>query len=436
MWNLFKKLLVLFFCIFIIQSCCFAQNNYSNGAILIYNSGVVLYKQGNYELAEEKFNQVLKIQPDFVEAKKNLAIIYKNTARKYYGENDYKNAINYSKKALLYNPKNTEPYYIMLNYYNQINDYSNVIAIYNKLLEQTPDDNQIMNSLGIAYIKNNQPDKAQVVYKKLLLISPNDKIAKQNLEYVNYQQTDQLMTKAINNLTVSEHAPESVYKRIKFGNRNLKPYKERVEFILDLIWSEPNGRYLLAAIAQNRIPIKIINSNSNAQAVNRTETFTSYSMFSQTGTFTTSDITVNIPIKYIDNFYNSGLSFNKRLYNLNVFVHEFGHAFMFINDINNKDSIEEEVGVTMLGYNVASKILTGKYLTREQTKFYSMKTLESILSDEHRKLPVYGGFIGRIQCYGIVLPYPDEYLDIVSMYKELLLEGKVTSVQSFNQYMK
>ena len=85
----------------------------------------------------------------------------------------------------------------------------------------------------------------------------------------------------------------------------------------------------------------------------------------------------------------------------------------------------------MLGYNVAYKIITGEYMTREQTGQYSLDSLQALLLDDHRKLPLYNGFPRFIQGYGISLPYPEVYSHLPMMYKKLLDEGKVAPLPSF-----
>lgn len=249
------------------------------------------------------------------------------------------------------------------------------------------------------------------------------------------------------NPTIQEHAPVKVYKLIKREWGIPKEKKEDMKIILDLIWSEKNGRMFLQMLAENKIPIRIVRASSKAQTIHTQQTTTFYNSGMGAGgityaaqyipgnSLTTYFTDIKIPITYINNFNNPNLSLPQRLYNLMVFIHEFGHAFMLANDNNNKNSIEEEIGVSMIGYNVAKKILIGEYLTKEETKFYSINCLQGALSDDHRELPIFGNFNKRIQRFGINLPYPEEYTDLVSMYKILLIQGKIRPVKNFEQYM-
>lgn len=505
---------VIYLCIF--QCSCFSAQtnpNYSVTAIQIYNAGVALHKQSKYELAEQKYNQALKIQPDFAEAKKNLAMIYQHLADKYYGESAYDKSIYYAKKSLALNPNNVYCYNTIASCYLTLNDNENLINAYKKILSITPDDDLIMNALANAYIKSNQLDnaaelekkillinpndektknilftiyqnlasknysnsnydkaiyyakesislipntinsyhyiaqsysalndyeKANEVYKKIIFLNPNDTIAQQNLKYVNFKHSDKVLNESINNLNIGHIAPEPLYRLIKIQPGIDYYYFEKMKTILDLIWSEPNGKMLLSALLEHNVPINITNGyiKANAYRTKETKTFYLYGIIPVASFTTNSSVTVNIPFNHIDNFNNTNSYAIQRIYNLQVFIHEFGHAFMGIKNSNNVDSMEEEIGVSMIGYNIATKIITGKYLDQSQTETYSIDCLKAILSDEHRNLPVYSGFNQAIQKYGIVMPYPEIYSNIPLMYKKLLSEGKVTPVPSLNAYLK
>lgn len=437
MKNFRKTLLLFLFICFLSVQNCFAQNDYSYDSIIIYNQGVAFHNQQKYEQASQKYIQVIKMQPNFSEARKNLGKAYRGIAYQYYSKADYNNAILYAKKSLEINNNEFETYYIMADSYRALENYENAVITYNKLLSIRPNEESVLNSLAYAYIKTNQHEKAQEIYKKVLLINPNDKIAQQNIKYVNYQQTDKKLTQSLNNLQLAEHAPKSVYRRVRRDWGIPRSYVESIRPILDLIWSEPSGKTLLTSISKRRIPIRIVSSNGKAQTVHSIQTITTYDFgMVPVNSYTSTTVEVKIPTSYIDNFNNNSLSSRKRIDALTTFVHEFGHAFMLINDDNNKDSIEEEIGVSMIGYNLASKVLTGEYLTREQAKDYGIGCLEGALSDDHKTLPVYSNFKIRVKRYGIDLPYPEEYLDLVLMYKKLRSEGKVVPVNNFDNYIR
>lgn len=421
------------------NSCIFAQNNYSPTAISIYNSGAMLQKQHKYELAEQKYNQVLKLQPNFVEAKNNLAIIYYDRACDCHSKNDYNNAIVKANKSIFYNPKNIGAYEVLAKSYEGLNDYQKAITVFDKIIVLSPSDDNALHSTAELYIKSKRYDKASELYRKLLQINPNDKAAAQNLKYAEFQISEKSVSQLIDsvNKNLAEHtAPKALYDLIQPSYGINSDSVEKMKTILDLIWSDSNGRILLQALVKKRIPINLTQGamNANATSCRKNNTFMLYG-FVPILTFSTFSGKVNISVNYISDFYNRNLTSYQRIYSLHVFLHEFGHAFMSIKNPNNTNSLEEELGVSMIGYNIATKIITGKYLDEKQTKTYSEATFISLLSDDHRNLPVYSGFDNIIQQYGIILPHPYIYSDLRQMYEKLFKAGKVKPCPSFTSIL-
>lgn len=419
----------LFVLIFMFSAPCFA-NNYSNNAILIYNAAAALQNQGKLELAEQKYNQILKIQPDFVEVKNNLAIIYKNYANKSLDKKEYAKALSFSKKALSFNPDKTEVYETMASSYLSLNDYENAIKYYSKSTQAKPNDIEVLHSLAQAYMKTNKLDKAAKVYQKILTISPNDKVAQNNLKYTDYETTEKKLDESLDNLTISQNAPKSVYALLLPEQDVPLETRQTMKTILDLTYSDPSGRIMLQELVKKHVFINIVldNSKANTTTSGQKQTIYAYGIL-PLATFNSSTVTVNIPVHYIDNFNNPNLTAHKRVYNLHVFIHELAHAFIHLKYPNDENSLEEEVGVSMIGYNIANKVLTGQYLTKAQAQSYSLNCLAVAFKDEHRTLPFHNGFNKRIQKHGIVMPYPETYSNLESMYQKLVSEGKIVAVK-------
>lgn len=495
------------------QSSPTKPSSYSAVSIQIYNAGVASQKQKNYDIAEKQYNRVLSMQPNFVEAKMNLAIMYQTLASRNYAQTEYTKGIYYAKKSLTFRPNNIDSYNIMALCYLELKDNENLISTYKKIISLDPKDDFAMSSLASAYIKTNQMDKtveiykkilsinpnddmtkrnlaivyqnlanknysnseyektiyyakqslsfnpdnvnpyhlmaqsysalkdyenANEIYKKILLISPDDHVAQQNLKYTNFKHNDRVLNESINNLEVGHIAPERLYRLIT-PQAGVDIYlAEKMKTILDLIWSEPNGRILLSALLKNDTPINITNGyvKANAARTKQTKTFYVYGIIPVASFTSNSSVNVNIPVSHIENFNNPNLYASQRIYNLQVFIHEFGHAFIGIKNPNDVNSMEEEIGVSMIGYNIANKIITGKYLDKNETETYSIDCLKALLSDEHKDLPVFSGFDKTIQNYGVAMPYPEIYSNLPLMYKKLLSEGKVSPTPSFYNYVR
>lgn len=248
-------------------------------------------------------------------------------------------------------------------------------------------------------------------------------------------QASLVLANCSSSLMIKENAPAKVYKLIKKSPDISNDKVEAMKLILDLIWSEPNGRLILSALSKNRVPIKILGENEKAQTVRKSQTVAYFDYgLHPINSYTNTSIVINIPVKYINIFENQNLPEGLRIECLIVFVHEFGHAFMFVNNQNNENSLEEEIGVSMLGYNLANKILTGNYLNKAQTLKYAEACLIGLLSDDHKNLPIYSDFNEQIRSYGIDIPYSSDYSDLVLMYRKLFSEGRVPKNQSFVLY--
>lgn len=433
----YKNVLILILLFISFQfSYALGENKYSNSAIQFYNAGVELQSHNKYELAEQKYTQALRIQPNFIEARKNLEIIYQQISYKYYSTQIYDKSIYYAKKALYINPNDSYSYNIIARCYSAINDNQNAITNYNKIISLNPKDIDAKHALAQIYMGDKQFNKAKELYNRILTIRPEDQIAKNNLEYVTFQQSEKFLSESINNLKIEHIAPQKLYKLVKIEVTNSCTLED-MKSILDLVWSEPSGQIMLQSLMKKKTPIYIVQgtSKANAEKTQQTHTIYAYGII-PIAKFTISSNSVNIAIGYIDNFKDKNLSSYQRIYNLQVFIHEFGHAFMNIKNSNNTNSIEEELGVSMIGYNIAHKVITGKYLDKKQTENYSKDCLESLLSDEHRELPLYSNFNNTIQSYGITMPYPEVYTNLMPIYNKLLSEKKIAPVPNFYQYVK
>lgn len=398
----FKKLIVSLFILFLGCSSALAQNNYTNNAIGLYNAGVALQRTGQFEQAEQKYTQALQIQPNLDEAKDNLAILYKNWANKYFKNSDYDNAIKMYKKSL------------SLDYSNQ----------------------DTLQALAQTYLMDNQFDKAVQIYNKILITNPNDEISIQNLKYANSKLEDLRLNNSLNNLNTisSGSAPSALYRLIKPKAGISSSTVNKAKVILDLIWSEPNGKQILTALMNARTPINITQctSEANATSLNKEHTFYLYG-FIPIFSYNSSSLMVNIPFNYIANVNDQSLPTYQRIYSLHVFIHEFCHAFRVIKYPKSYNSIEEELGASMIGYNISYKILTGNYMNREQTQRYSQACLESLLKDSHRDLPLYSGFNKKMAALGIQMPYPEVYSNLELMYQSLIQEQKIYPVANFQR---
>lgn len=395
--------------------------NLTNPAAPDYNEGMLLQSRGEYELSAQKFSEALDISPNLTKARDGLVYDYQMLLAKYVEEENYQKAVAYARKLEVYMPDNNNNLKIIAECYFNLKNYIKAAKYYEKALIANQNDTSLLRSVAQSYVNAGEYAKALIYVRKIVALEPNDKQMQSNIKYLESKVEDSEMSKDINNLKVTQEAPPEIYSLVR-TNLSSNILGE-VQGILDLIWSEPNGSIILTSLWQKHIPINIIKSDERANTkVTASKKGAYYSDYDVSS--------INIPVNYILNFNDESRSADDRIYNFHTFLHEFGHAYFRIKNPQIGDSMEEELGVSMIGYNISYKIITGKYMTREQTQEISLEMVSGMLSDDHKNLPVYSGFNKKIQNYGIVMPYPEVYADIRSLYKKLRAQNKVQPVKS------
>lgn len=351
------------------------------------NYSSIINKQPHYTALKQESKDINKTSAqDALTSKSTLE--YQNLFIKYYLGKDYQNSAYYGEKIIVYTPNNID----------------------------------FLRALAYSYFKIKDYEKSLVYYKKIVQLNPNNKADKMNFNTAKYYFENNKLNDLINKLEVTQNAPEELYRLIK---TNLSSdVKNETEGILNVIWNEPNGYIMLQTILNKQVPINIIKSNENAQ--------TNIEYINGKANVTG----IYIPVKYINMVNNKELPAEERIYAFHTFMHEFGHAYLHIKDPTCTDSLEEEIGVDIIGYNIAYKIITGNYLTKQQTQTKSLSSLASALNDKHKNLPVYSDFTNHMQQYGIKMPYPDVYANISSMYKKLVALGLTKHVSNLENVIQ
>lgn len=403
-------------------SCSFCPAQTVDSAVQIYNQAAILQNQGKYELAEQKYNKVLQLQPEFKEAKHNLALIYYNLAVRYSSAENYTKALPYAQKAVRFNPTDKDSYTLLAEVLTNSKYYKEAAEVYQRLLSQDSTDESVMNNLAQLYVLDNQPAKAAKLYKKMLQINPNNVIVKNNLQYVNRQLEVTALNNSLNNIKDNEKAPEEVYNLIKPAYNVDASIVKKADKMLDLIWSDPTGRILLNFLVEENIPINLAKGTKYDACATTINDSVSILNNESNSIFTKKITLIKIPTCYVNNFYNNNLSVYQRIYGLHAFIHEFCHAYRNVKIPQEHNSLEEEIGASMIGLNIAYKAVTGKYLNLSQTRLYSQECLRALLSDSHKSLPKYSNFIANMQLQGFVMPYPEIYANIENLYEKLAVK--------------
>lgn len=306
-------------------------------------------------------------------------------------------------------------------YYKE-SDYQSAVY-YGEMLSQVfVPDISFYRCLGYAYYKLKNYEKASFYYQRVLSFRESTENDREILDSVNHVYQRDTLNNSINNVRVTDRAPSEIYNMIV---TNLSPeVKEQLKGILDVVWSVPEGRTMLDAISKSHIPLHVEDVEETARVEN---------VRNRKGVLPEKIV---VPLKYIKIVNDSTNSPIHRIYGFTTFMHEFGHAYFGIKNPQCLNSLEEEIGVSMIGYNIAYKIILNRYLNASEAKNYSREVLSVLTDDGHKNLQVYNNFNILMPSYGINLPYPEFYSNIPSMYKQLRSEGKMGNIPTLDAMIK
>ena len=403
-----------------------------------YNLGVIYSKINDLNNAELSYKKAVKL-------KSSCSAAYLNLSNLYLEEKNYAQAAVYLEKYTKLVPSDDSAFYNLAaaygnsgNNYAQSNQYKKAIYCYEKSLNIKKDD-KIYSNLATIYIKTENYKLAGDNFRKALDLNPGNSTAQEGLSSALRLYKEDIANKNIINLMPAQKAPQEVYNLVrttsvlKYGDTFDKLYE-----ILDFLWGDENGRILLTQIIKHKIPIQITFGKADTDA----KTTTSYKrtplsivryipmpVVIAIPTALAFDllkpdikkevkITVNLGEDIIQLYKNPSSSFNENMYAIMAVEHEFGHAASSTVKSKKNNSLEEEMTVSMIGYNSASKILTGRLLTKEESFEYSKMCFKSLMSDDHKNLPLYNDFKNTISELGINLYNYDTYADLYRLRQE------------------
>ncbi len=144
--------------------------NYKNAWLILGNTNYFLK---NYDEAIKDYKQALEFDPLYQDAKKNLAITYRD-AGKYYGEkkNDLINALKYLNEAYKMSPEDYETVRLLGVAYAVSGDFNKAILYFTKAIKLEPDNAGAYKNLGNAYFNSGNPEKGRYYHNKAKELNP------------------------------------------------------------------------------------------------------------------------------------------------------------------------------------------------------------------------------------------------------------------------
>ncbi len=143
---------------------------YKNPFLILGNAHNYLQ---NYEASIQAYNQALLLDPDYGEARNNLAITYRDAGR-YFGEQkgDLNKALQYLLKAYEMQPNDYETLRL-LGVANGVGGQpQKAVEYFVKALEQLPGNADALYNLGSAYMNAGQPEQGQFYINEAIKVNP------------------------------------------------------------------------------------------------------------------------------------------------------------------------------------------------------------------------------------------------------------------------
>lgn len=192
--------------VFFDKSLTLASNKFETW----YNLGVCYDRLCNSTKAIECYSEALKINPDFNQAKNNLASAYLDSEQ-------LESANILLMEVLQVEPQSETAQANMGIYNYQTGKYDLALKYYQKALEINPNNSHVLNNLGLLYEVSGRLDEALECYRNALLFEPKFDEALHNLGNIKFKKKDfdsaiEFFSKAI---SINE------YNYRAYGNRGI-----------------------------------------------------------------------------------------------------------------------------------------------------------------------------------------------------------------------
>jgi tetratricopeptide (TPR) repeat protein len=119
-------------------------------------------------LAEEDLKQRILLNPEHT----GNFQLYLDLGKKYFGDNNYPEAIKALKQTVLLAPSSIEAYFLLGKSYRLLGKHNEALQAFNRLIRLTPTDALAHQFLGLIYINLNRYEEAAEEFSKAALLNP------------------------------------------------------------------------------------------------------------------------------------------------------------------------------------------------------------------------------------------------------------------------
>lgn len=314
------------------------------------------------------------------------------------------------------------------NLYCDREDFSNAEIYYIKAINVNMNE-QDVNKLGLIFYLQDDYSNAIKCFKIALKLNPNNEKTKRKIAFIESQIPQIQELKKICSLEPRYKAPKQIHELVIVEGK-LKDINDekKLHKIIDFMWSDPEGRFLLQTVINMQVPIRLKKNISTSQfgyvqtapndnAINYTENpKLSPIYFSNTEKF------LYIKEKDISDFQDPDSNIIQNMKPIATIAHELCHMLMFSKYQKIQNSQEEEFISAIIGLNIASRILTNSPLTEEQVQQFGSMAYNLVLKsrmNSYHYLERRSEYAETMKEIGFILPYYEIYSNLDNLrYKE------------------
>jgi len=219
-----------------------------------FNSGVNRVNNGNVEGAIKQFKICIDIDPNRIEAYRNLAVSYLRAdslqaAKKVYDEalkikpddkelllqaaqvnftlKNYQAVIDLMKKILEKEPENTDAIVNIALAYDFLGEKEKAMAEYENALKRNPNDKDLLFNLGRLYYLNHDYEKAVEMFSRVIELNPEDYDSNLNVGNAYLSMGDNYRKQLVAKDEKGEGVTKEEYDKLKSFYQKAIPYLEK-----------------------------------------------------------------------------------------------------------------------------------------------------------------------------------------------------------------
>jgi tetratricopeptide (TPR) repeat protein len=163
------------------------------------------HQKKSLQIAENLYNEILKVEPNHSNTHNNLGLIFKS-------QKEYHKAKSYFEKAIKIEPSNISALNNLGNILKDLEKHQDAIDYFEKAIKIDPINSITLSNLGMSYYSLGDQQKAKDCFEKAIKIDPNNSITLSNLGMSYYSLGDQ------------QKAKDCFEKAIKIDPKNVSLY--------------------------------------------------------------------------------------------------------------------------------------------------------------------------------------------------------------------